>query len=187
MIRAVDYEQVVKTLAAFLDENSGLSTERILNADSIRGTELAEMISSTQSYSPTAKNSFLLFELIENQNQEMNFLTSGSTSESMMSIQAYDFHLMVYGNSSPTDAQKISLLFKQEDNAIDLREKGIFINGVAPIEAINEFVNNTLYLRRDIFVHLQVRYQFDEIGKDPGYFEESGDLTVEQVSLLAKG
>ena len=68
MINSTTFESLVKCLANFLDTYSGLDPRRILNAESIRGTDLAELISPTESYSPEVSRSFLLFELIENQN-----------------------------------------------------------------------------------------------------------------------
>lgn len=183
MIKSITYENIVRTLASFLDNYSGIDPIRILNADSIRGTDISEAISSTEMYSPEASPSFVLFELLEDQN-DANFSTKGEEESDMDRIQSYNFHLMIYGNSSPMDAQKISSLFKQPDCALYLRDCGIFISGVDPVEAINEFINNTLLLRRDLIIKLQVRHEFKNVGIDVGYFEEDQQIltVVENVS-----
>ena len=185
MINAITYEVIIKILGKFLDTYSGLLPTRILNADSIRGTDLSEIISGTEMYSPGVSTSFLLFELLENQNGD-HFITSGETNNNMMTIQSYNYHIMIYGNQAPTDAQKISTLFKQSDSALELRDSGIFIKGVSSIEPINEFINNTLILRRDLLINLQVRYDFSNVGKDNGYFAENQDIItiVESVSKI---
>ena len=177
MINAITYENIIKYLGEFLDTYSGLAPSRILNADSIRGTDLGELINDHEQYSPEVSSSFLLFELVEDQDGE-NYLTKGEVETTMMTIQSYNFHIMIYGNTAPTDAQKISSLFKQESDALSLRDLGIFIKGVSPIEAINEFINNTLLLRRDIIVHLQVRYQFEGIGEEVGDFNSKQNITI---------
>lgn len=183
IIKSTDYEGAVKTLASFLDEKSGLDPNRILNADSIRGTDLSEMISSSQSYSPNAGGVFMLFELIENQNDE-HFATTGSAQDSMMTIRSLDFHLMIYGNRSPDFAQRMFALFKSGDNAVALREEGVFVNGVESVEAINEFVNNTLLLRRDLIVKIQIRTDVLGAGEDVGEFEAPVPdwLVVQKIS-----
>ena len=171
MIAAISYDGMIKAIAAFLDEESGVSSDRILNADSIRGADLAEMISSSQSYSPIAGSAFMLFEVVEN--PENDFLTQGKSASKMDAIQTYDLHLKIYGNSSPSAAQKASLAFKKPENAMSLRDKGLFVNGVMPIEAQNEFINNTWVLRRDIIVRIQARSEYEDASQDPGFFDET--------------
>ena len=185
MINALSYEDIIKILGGFLDTYSGLAPTRILNADSIRGTDLSEVISDHETYSPSVSSSFLLFELIEDQNKD-HFVTSGSEDNSMMTIQSYNFHIMLYGNEAPTDAQKLSALFKQSDSALGLREAGVYIHGVGPIEAINEFINNTLLLRRDLMIGIQTRFEFTKIGKTSEYFDENQTITTiaESVSNI---
>ena len=177
MITPVTYEEAVKALAAFLDSKSGLDPDRILNADSARGTDLSEMISDSQTYSPSASSSLMLFELIEPGDGE-HFATTDKKPSDMMTIQSYDLHLMIYGNSSPNDAQRISAAFKQPDNAYSLREKGLFIDGVSEITPVNEFVNNTLLLRRDLMIHVKTRQIFKNIVEDPGEFDETQSITL---------
>lgn len=176
MIKAITYEEAVKQLAAFLASKSGISPDSIFNADSARGTDLSLMISSTQSYSPRASKSFMLFELRES--AEEDFATVGYTPETMMAIQSYDFHMMIYGNSSPQDAMRVFSAFKQPDNAMALRDAGVYVKGVAPIESMNEFINNTLLLRRDVIAKVQIRAQFDEVAPDVGVFDDSQAITL---------
>ena len=177
MIKSINYETTVKNLAKFLDTYSGLAPDRILNADSVRGTNLSELITPTQAYSPEVSTSFLLFELIENQNGD-NFITKGDHDNEMLTIQTYDFHLMIYGNSSPNDAQKISALFKQAEIALGLRDLGVYIKGVSPIEAINEFINDTLLLRRDLMIQIQTKHEFNDIGPATEYFDDAQSVSL---------
>lgn len=177
MIPSINYENIIITLGSFLDTYSGINPNRILNADSVRGTDLGELISSTESYSPTLGSSFVLFELLES-TEDDNFVTKDENETNMITIQNYNFHLMIYGNSSPNDAQKLSALFKQSNNALMLRDKGIYIRGVSRIEPNNEFINNTLILRRDLFIRLECKNTFEKIGKDVGYFDDSQNIDI---------
>lgn len=177
MIKAITYEEMVKTVAAFLDSHSGINPNRIINRDGIRGATLAEMISPTQAYSPAANQTLMLFEFVEDQNAE-NFATVEKDPANMCVIQSYSLHLMLYGNKSPQDAQRVFASFKQGDNAFELRDKGVYVKGVDPIEPVNEFINDTLCLRRDIIVRLQARFVFEEAGDDLGEFDENQGVTV---------
>ena len=183
MIKAIKYEDIVKILAKVLDNNSGLDPKRILNADSVRGTDLSQYISSSETYAPDVSDSFLIFELLENQNGD-HFVTKGE-DDSMITIQSYDYHLMIYGNSSPTDAQKISAVFKKENIALSLRDEGIFVNGVTGVEAINEFINNTYILRRDLIIKIQTRYVFEN-KENIEYFDpnQNVDPVVKDISKI---
>jgi len=175
MIPAITYTDIIKKLGAFLDKYSGLNSLRILNADSVRGTDLSQLISESETYSPKLSNSFLLFELLENPNKD-HFITKGENENRMMAIQSYNFHLMIYGNNSPIDAQRILTIFKNEDLVLNLRDSGIYVDGISPVESINEFINNTLLLRRDLDIMIQVRYQFDNIGDPVEYFEIPSEI-----------
>lgn len=177
MIKATTYEDMVKDVAEFLDAHSGIDSSRMLNADSIRGTNLSEMISASQSYSPEVSKPFALFEFVENSAEE-NFATKGESETSVTTVQRYDLHLMIYGNKSPSSAQRLFAAFKQADNALALRDKGVFVTGVAPIEAVNEFVNDTWLLRRDLVVKLQVRFEEDNLVEDPGVFDETQQVSA---------
>lgn len=177
MIKAITYDEIVKVLAKFLDDNSGIYPTRILNAASVRGTDISQVISETETYSPEMSNSFLLFELIEDENGE-HFVTKGESETDMTTIQSYIFHLMIYGNKSATDAQKISAIFKTSDLVLGLRDEGIYVNGVNPIQSNNEFINNTYLFRKDIDINIQVRYNFENIVEDPEYFESLLGLYV---------
>lgn len=183
MISATTYKDIIITLGKFLDEKSGLNSQRILNADSVRGTDISQMINSTESYSPAQSDSFLLFELLEDTSGE-HFVTPGQREQDMMSIQSFNFHIMIYGNNSPMDAQKISTIFKNADLVLGLRDSGIFVNQVSAVDPINEFINNTLLIRRDIDIKIEVRFQFDNVGPEPEYFETLTKIEVKGKSSI---
>lgn len=180
MIKKVIYEDIIRSIRRLLIDYSGIPGHKILNALSARGTPLAEYISESEEESINMSTSFLLFELIEDQDAN-NYVTT-SQNDGMMTIQAFQFHIMIYGNNCHTDAQKISTLFKQSDNALRLRNEGVFINGVEPVESINEFINDTLIQRCDLFIKLQGRFEFEETSEDVGYFEKIKSIVVERAS-----
>lgn len=184
-IKPVTYKKIIVGLAKFLDKYTFLDPNRILNADSIRGTPLTQYLSDNRTYSIEAGNSFLLFELLEDPDSD-NFITKGDRETSMMTVQSYKLNMMIYGNSSVTDSQRISTIFKQANLALELRDKGIYVKGVVPIIAANEFINDTYILRRDLTVDIQVTYLFDDVSEDEGYFANNQeiDLIVKRTSEI---
>lgn len=180
MIKATTFEGMVKTVAHFLDLHSGIDQNRIINKDSVRGADLAEMISSDESYSPSASSAFMLFEFVENPDND--FISPGETVSKMENIQTYDLHMLIYGNGSPSAAQRVSAMFKRPELALALREEGVFVNGVAPIEPQNEFLNDTWVLRRDVFVRMQIRIEIEDSSVDPGVFDETQSIAAVVVN-----
>ena len=181
MISPITYEKIIKKLAEILDRYTKIPSERILNSDSIRGTNLSEYIDTDIVYSPSASDSFLLFELLEDMNGE-HFVTKGKDDKGMLTIQTYKFHIYIYGNHSSTDAQRISAIFKTEEIVLDLRNAGIFIVSISPVEQIKEFVNDTLLLRRDLEITLETTHQFDDLNSNDEYFEQLTEIIVRSKS-----
>lgn len=181
MIKATTYKETVKKLLEILETYSGIDTNRIFNALSVRGTDISVIISENEdpiSLSPNLSESFVLFELIEDPTGE-NYITPNG--DKMDTIQTYIFHLLIYGNQSVMDSHKISTIFKTPNIALELRNSGIFIKGVSSIEPNDEFINDTLYLRRDLDISLQTRYSFDMVIPDVEYFENFEGLIVKSV------
>lgn len=176
MIKKISYPDIVKNLVKVLEDYSGLRKTSIVNLVSISGVDLGELISESEQYSINASDSFLLFELLENNSD--NYVTKGSKNDQMEYIQSYDFHIIVYGNNAPVDCQKISALFKQENIALFLRDNGIYIKGVSPIDPRTEFINNTLIVRRDLMVRIYCRNEFDNIGIPTDYFDKKQKIGI---------
>lgn len=169
-LKPTDYETIVVTIRSTLLEACKLRSERCLNALSARGTDLSELISSSQSYSKGMGEPFMLFELLRDMNGD-NYVTPGREGK-MLTITAYTFHMMCYGNASDRLANEARATFKNPGIAQELRNRGIFVTGVTGGEAIHEFVNNTMLLRVD----LDMTFEALSETEDPlpqEYFDES--------------
>ena len=175
MIKATTYEDMVKAVVVVLDTYSGIDPNNIFNSDSIRGTDLS-VVSGDEAFSPSAGSAFMLFEFVEN--LEDDFVTKGETPDAMDTIQSYSLHMMIYGNESPNVAQRLRALFKTPKIALGLREKGVFVNGIEPVESVSEFLNNTWMIRKDLNVTLQRRSEMKDEAIDPGVFEETQQPSV---------
>lgn len=180
MIKPITYEDIIKILRRTVIENSRVDGSRVLNALSVRGTDLSDVISATQTYSFAASDVFILFELLKDENGD-NYVTP-KDDNSMIAIASYKYHLMIYGNGSDLCSQVLRTTFKQPYIAMDLRDQGIYIRTVSSGETINEFNNNTLLLRNDLEVEIEVAYILENITETQ-YFKYE-NLHDDDISLI---
>ncbi len=168
MIKPITYEEIIKKLRNVVMTNTKLPGNKVLNALSVRGTDLSDVISSTKTYSFSLGDVFILFELLKDQNGD-NYITP-KDDDNMIAIASYTYHLMIYGNGSDLCSQVLRTTFKQPKVAMDLREEGIYVRTVNSGETINEFINNTLLLRNDLEVKIEVAYVLENAIKSQ-YFK----------------
>ena len=153
---STSYENIIRTIRPVLSEQSGIDINRILNAISVRGPDLLKLISESQSMSFDLGDCFIVFDLIESDPEEAVVLHEEDDSTS--SIAPFDFTLKIYGNASHQVSQNILTRFKTESVALYLRSKGIYIHGITFPTAIHEFINNTVWPRCDMSLHIIVRF-----------------------------
>lgn len=184
MIQAITYENIIREIRPELSEQSGIDLNRIMNAVTARGPELSKLLSSSQSVSFSLSDAFIIFELVEDDNQD-NFVTH-EEDESLSSISSMSLNLKIYGNAAHKVSQEILMRFKTEEVAMKMRGKGIFINGISFPTSINEFINNTVWPRCDMTLHLKVRFNTGVI-EGPGIFTIPSGMTVEAMSHIQNG
>ena len=87
------------------------------------------------------------------------------------SIVPYNFNLKIYGDLSHDVAQKISIRLKSSEVAFNLRENGLYVKSISSPTPTHEFINNTLWMRVDITINLNIRYYISNL-EDVGYFSK---------------
>lgn len=173
MISSITYENIIIFLRKEIAYQSGVSLDRIFNAVSVRGPDLSKIISETEAASFDLSNAFIVFEMMEDEN-EGNVVTH-EVDGTISSIASFKFNLKIYGNACHTVSQNILMRFKTEEVALGLRDKGIYIRGITFPTNINEFINNTVWPRCDMTLNLQVRFNVSRISVD-GWAEEIGSI-----------
>ena len=102
-------------------------------------------------------------------------------------ISRYHMDIKLYGNSCHIVSQKILSVFRENWILQDLYGKGIHFTGITYPESVNEFINNTLWKRCDMTIHLQARIKVEKSNPDeyfPTDYEVdklSKDLTIKAV------
>ena len=161
MIPSITYENIIRELRTQLAIQSGVPLDYIFNAVSVRGPDIYKLISNTQSASFSLAESFIIFELNEDDTEDNVVLHE--LDNSLSSISSFNLNLKIYGNGCHAVSQNILMRFKGEEVAIDLREKGIFINRITFPTNINEFINNTVWPRCDMAIKIKVRFNTPKI------------------------
>ena len=178
IIKPISYKDTIIELRKVLIKHSHVKDFKILNALSVRGTDLSSMLSGTETDGYSMSDVFILFELFKNSDGN-NYVTSINDDE-MMSINSYRFHIIIYGNNSDTCLQYIKAAFKQTSVAQNLRNKGILITGIDAGESIHEFYNNTLWLRHDLNVMLETTTNMTNVEKQE-YFDYNNSKNESKV------
>ena len=91
MIKTITYEEIIKLLRNIVILNGRVNENRVLNALSVRGTDLSDVINSTEMYSIGLSSVFILFELLKDKNSD-NYVTP-KDDNNMIAIASYTFHL----------------------------------------------------------------------------------------------
>lgn len=185
ILTPISYKNLIKTLYLSLSSLSELPLGRVLNIDSVRGIDLNKLITSTESTSINMSDSIILFELLENNNDE-NFVTT-EEDNSLSYISSYQFVLHFYGNYSHELSKKVASRYKSIEVISDLREIGIYYNGIEPITNVKEFINNSLWQRCDCTINFIVRHSFDKVSFNTPVNETFEDeYNSSDISLVVK-
>ena len=162
MTPSITYENIIKFLRNEIIKQSQLPSDRVLNALSIRGTNLTKVLNEIIEESYEVDDSFILFELVYVDNGNNVVIPN---DEYMTSISNFNFNLHIYGNNSYMVAQKIWTGLRNENAALNLVEQGIHVNGVTFPQTINEFINNTLWIRHDLTIKFEVKFDIPNVTK----------------------
>ena len=162
---ATTYNQIVENLYSILVEKSGLPQNLVVNIKSISGADVEKILSETTVVSPNVSDSFITFEILENENDAYGATTMSDTK--METIAAYELHLRIYGESCHELAQRMFAAFKLPSTAMELLDNGMKVTDYSQISSVNEFINMTRWERCDFALEFLCRkvYEFKQNSK----------------------
>lgn len=179
MIPSVTYEDIIKILGNEICTQAVIERNMMKNATSVRGSDLAKKLSSTETNSINLRDTFIIFELIED-NDASDDVSINEPDDTANLLMRYDFNLKIYGNSCHQTAQTIMARLKSHEIAMKLYSKGIWLIQVTFPQAVNEFINDTLYPRADMTIKIKVRHNIPFLEKT-GYIENISELKIKTV------
>lgn len=154
-------EETVIVLRQTIARQAELDVVDVINADSIRGAELARPINGVLTpYS--AKDNVIVFELNEYPDVD---LSMQKDDESMLDISSHQLRLVVYGDTSRTISRKLKARMLSQRTLNELSAKGISIMNISNIESSSEIVNTVRYLRRDLQITFIVSMKIEAIDE----------------------
>lgn len=142
-------EDVEKTIARILTEQSDLEKNRILNAHTSLGVDLSKVIQDTVELSYDVKDSVIIFEVDINTDDVIS-ITENENGKGIRSSVSAEVTLESYGELS--DLLMIQLKAKLESEEIrnDLLNNGIYLVDVSKVESVHEFMNEIYWPRADM-------------------------------------
>ena len=188
MKTTTNINDVIVKIRNMLISQSQLPSDRVLNSLSLRGTELDELLSENEEIynGISISNTTLLFELRSiqsNSNVSMeegdiynssDLMCSDSTicntnticgdiliDRSITYYKMYELYIIIYGENGLDTAIKLASRMRSQEVRSNLYMDGIYIEKVSDPNMINEFKNDTMWLRNDISINLGLKFAID--------------------------
>lgn len=136
---------IIPEMRKTISAQSGVSLDRIINSNSIRGPNISNLDINIGVEVPFCPDeTFIVFELLNNDSVDVTNEEEDGTVTNFISV---DFKLFIYGNRSFDIAQ--SLKTKMLASAVndEMDRLGINIQNVDNIQTNNDFVNKTIVMR----------------------------------------
>ena len=195
-------DEVIVAIRQMLIQQSELSPDRVLNALSLEGTELDKLLEEQIYDSISQNDTTLLFQLntlpsesdvsmeegdkytARDQVCSMTTLTGSNTivgdfviDYSITYYKIYRLSVIMYGILSSDLAAKLVARLRSSNVRTNLYSSGIYVEEVSNPTVINEFKNNTVWLRNDIGIDLGVKYSVSQISL-PETFKTVNTLNI---------
>lgn len=195
-----------KDLRTILTEQTGLDSSKVLNALSVYGTDLDKLMSEQIYESIEQSDALLLFELqsrdsTDNQSQEQqqvikDRLTASDyifaaddlevsddareLDDSITYDKAFRLRIIIYGSGGSDIATKLVARLRTEAIRSRLYEQGIYLERVNDPDIVNEYKNETMWLRNDVNIDIAVEFNISQTSTDDGF------ATVNDMQVITK-
>ena len=102
-------------------------------------------------------------------------------NRSITYYKMFSLHLMMYGEDSPITSIKLISRLRSENVRSNLYDSGIYIESITDPQSLNEFKNNMMWLRKDVFINLGVKFSIVPVSQTIE-FENIKNLQIEEVN-----
>ncbi len=185
MLPETNFKEVRATLREILTKYCQLNENRVVNGISVRGADLAKIISSTELNSYNLSDVFIVFETVED--EEEDYLVMEENDFKDCFISRVKMELKIYGSACHDMVRFIIATFKDERVLRELYDKGIYYRGITKPTSRNEFINNTLWPRCDVAIKAQIRTDVDKampVEYFPSKFNSDEEASQEIASSI---
>ena len=168
-----------KILRQVLITQSELDEERVLNALSLYGTELDKYLSDSIYESVDQNDTTLLFSLEARNSTSDVSIVNENEVDNITYYKAFKLSLIIYGDNSNDTGIKLAARFRSENVRTQLYDKGIYVEEVTDPTILNEFKNDTIWIRTDLDINIGVEFNITPVNTDFD-FENLTELKIIQ-------
>ena len=154
---------IEKIIGNVLYRQSKLNRKNIMNALSVRGSDLSKFITDTVKQSYELSDLAMLFEVTVDESENSNF--TEQLDDRIIQSNAYLVSVYIYGNESMTLAKQLKARLESEIIRSDLQKNDICLSNVSNIASYNEYINDTMWLRADFSITLFAYMLVDNVNE----------------------
>lgn len=168
-------DAIEKVMRAQLIAQSEVNQKFVRNSLSIHGEALEKLLEEQIYSSISTNDAMILFEfrdrLTDSDGSETN--EDGSISY----YKSYKLYVIIYGDNSTNIANNIVARFRTEAVRLALRDEGIYLEQISEASKINEYKNETMWLRNDIEIDISCQLSISQITNE-NYFDKLNSLEL---------
>lgn len=168
-----DIEKIVRK---YLISQSQLESKFVRNSLSLHGEELEKLIFEQVFTSIDVSDCMILFEL-KSRDNSLDF-SETEKDGSLSYYKSYTIYTIIYGDNSTNIANKLVTRFRTEKIRQSLQNDGVYLEKVSEPSKLNEYKNETMWIRNDIEIDIRCHIKIDQVEIDESY-ENIGDLSIE--------
>lgn len=172
MIAFTNVIELNKVLRNCLITQSQMNEKMVLNSLSLYGTELDKLLislSRDQRYTSIEQNdALLLFELISRESSGDISITENEENpyHNITYNKAFKLKIIIYGDAGSDIALKTIARLRTEEVRNNLYEQGVYLEKVSDPFILNEYKNETMWLRNDFEMDIAVQFKIVPILTD---------------------
>lgn len=153
-------KELNKILREVLVSQSQLSQSKVLNALSIHGEDLDELFEEQIYTSIERYEVMILFELQSRRNTSDVSMTNDDGTITL--DRSFALRVVIYGNDSSDVANLLVARLRTENIRNFLHEQGVYLEKINEPDILNEYKNNTMWLRNDIEIDIISKFNITQ-------------------------
>ena len=162
-----DLKEINKILRTVIIAQSQLLSANVRNALSLHGEDLEKLIEGTVYNSYEVTDCFALFELkYRDSSNNISFTNTDQTNDPVTIQNSFAFQVMIYGNASPTTAALFTARMRTAKVRQDLMTQGVYIERVENPVSINEYINDSMWIRTDVVINISCEMLVQQVSND---------------------
>lgn len=178
MITLPNTNSIETIIRAALIAQSGLNGKFVRNSLSLHGEALEKVLSEQIYTSIDGSDSLMLFELQSRQNDAD--MSETEDDESISYYKSFKIYVIIYGDNSTNLANTLSARFRTERVRRQLQSEGLYLETISDSQKINEYKNETMWIRNDIEIDISCHLSIQPTTNDDT-LDTLNDITIDHI------